>query len=175
MFSFQGFELLLMFYPFVRAEPKAILKVATFSNVFVTLFYTLLVFVSLTVFSPNELKITPEPVLYLVKSFSFRIIERPDLLFTSMWIVLVATTFICLLFVTTLGLTTMINSTKLGRYALIIGGICLIGGTSLQGIFSIESVSKFVNHLVVPLLYGLPLLILLISMMLKKKEVVKKQ
>src|SRR5699024_5947219 len=40
----------------------------------------------------------PEPVLYVVKSFAFKIIERPDLLFTAIWIVLVATTIMIVFF-----------------------------------------------------------------------------
>lgn len=175
LFSFQGFELLLIFFPFAQAEPKVVFKVASIANVFVTLFYTLLVFVCLTFFSPDELRLVPEPVLYLVKSFSFRIIERPDLLFTSMWIVLVATTFMCILFVSTLGITTVIHSTHLGRYALLIVGLCLIGGIGIQGIYEIEPISMYVNNVLVPIFYGLPILFLLVSIIFKKKEEVKKE
>src|SRR5690606_41159333 len=41
--SFQGYELLMVLYPFVQADRKGVLKAATIANLFVTFFYTFIV------------------------------------------------------------------------------------------------------------------------------------
>src|SRR5699024_7536934 len=102
--AYQGVEYLLLFAPFVKGSNKQVLYTSTFINVFITLFYTLTVLAPQLVFSSKELELITEPIFYLVKSFSFTMIERPDLLFITMWIVLVITTLIMLLFAASMSL-----------------------------------------------------------------------
>src|SRR5699024_6560587 len=119
LFSFQGFEFLLILHPFVKATPRNIIKATSIANIFITLFYTMLMLITLLYFSENELKIVPEPVLYLMKAFSSRMIERPDLLFTSMWIVLAVTTLIITVYSGTLGIMTVMHSSNLRNYTIL--------------------------------------------------------
>ncbi|VEF48290.1 spore germination protein [Bacillus freudenreichii] len=167
--SFQGFELLLLVYPFVQDNKTGVLKAATIANVFVTLFYAFLVLTSLLFFSPKELKLIPEPVLYLIKSFSFKMIERPDLLFTSMWIVLVATTYINLLYGISLGFLQVMNAKEIKYFALIAACICFLIAINFQGKYEIQFLSKVNNYFVYPLGFGLPVLLFGISILFKKK------
>lgn len=173
LFPFQGFELLLIIYPFVQATNKSLIKAASIANVFVTLFYFMLTTVIILFFSPEELKLVPEPVLYLVKAFSFRIIERPDLLFTSMWIVLVATTFIGLIYASSLGMLTITHSKNLKGYATFVAFICFLIASNIKGVYDIKFMTKLHNDFLVPIFCGLPILFLLISIIYKKKEGVK--
>src|SRR5699024_7721444 len=75
IFSVQEFAFLLILHPFVKATSRNIIKATSIANIFITLFYTMLMLITLLYFSENELKIVPEPVLYLMKAFSSRIIE----------------------------------------------------------------------------------------------------
>ncbi|MCJ8007658.1 GerAB/ArcD/ProY family transporter [Lederbergia wuyishanensis] len=168
--SFQGFELLMLLFPFVRADRKSVLKAATIANVFVTIFYTFIVLTCLLFFNPRELKLVPEPVLYLIKSFSFKIIERPDLIFTSMWIVLVATTLMSLLFVSSIGLSFVMNTKSHKYFAYITAFACFLIALIPQGKFEIEALGKINHKLVVFFAFVFPIIFLLISIIFKKKE-----
>lgn len=170
IFSFQGFEILLIIHPFVKATPKSIVKSASISNIFITLFYTMLVTATLLFFSADELKIVPEPVLYLMKAFSSRVIERPDLLFTSMWIVLVTTTLIITIYTISLGALTAMNSTNIRNYVILLTLICFILSLSFTGAYQLNFVSKLHNYIISPILYGIPILLLLTSLILRKSK-----
>lgn len=169
IFSFQGFEILLILYPLVQATNKTIIKAASIANLFITLFYTFLVGVSILFFSPEELKLVPEPVLYLIKAFSFRIIERPDLLFTSMWIVLVVTSFAGTIYASSIGLVTVMNAISFKTSVIITTVICFLLAFNFQGVYEIDFISKIQNNYFVPIFCGLPILLLFISILYKKK------
>ncbi|GIN57956.1 germination protein [Lederbergia ruris] len=171
LYAFQGFELLLIIYPFVQSKKKGVIKAATMANIFTTLFYSFLVLTSLLFFSPEEFKLVPEPVLYLIKAFSFRIIERPDLLFTSMWIVLAATAFMNTIYASSLGLSTVMNSNKIRNYVIIAACICFLLALTFHETYEIATISRIYNNFVVfPFALGLPILFLLISIIFNKKE-----
>ncbi|MBS4200351.1 GerAB/ArcD/ProY family transporter [Bacillus sp. FJAT-49732] len=168
--SFQGFELLMILFPFVQADRKSVLKAATIANVFVTFFYSFIVLTCLLFFSPQEMKLVPEPVLYLIKSFSFNIIERPDLIFTSMWIVLVATTLMSLLYVSSIGLSFVMNAKSHQYYTYIIAIACFLIALIPEGKFDIEALGKINQKLVIFFAFVLPIIFLFISFIFKKKE-----
>lgn len=168
--SFQGFESLLLIYPFVRSNKKDLVKTATLANLFVTLFYLFFVFVSLLVFSPREFSRVPEPILYLVKSFSFTIVERPDLIFTSIWIVLVATTLITILYVSFLGLSEITNSKHKKVLIYIAAGIIFFLALNFYGEYRNQFVAKFFNPFILLFAFGLPLLCTVITIVFNKKK-----
>lgn len=174
LFAFQGFEVLLIIFPFVQASNKKIIKIASGANLFVTFFYLLLVTVSMVFFSSEELKLVPEPVLYLIKGMSFRVLERPDLLFTSMWIVLVATTLIATVYIASLGLSTIKNTKGLTKYAIIVAIITFFGALFLNNRHTISTIAAFQGDVLIPIIWGFPIVLLLVSILMKKKEEVDK-
>jgi spore germination protein (amino acid permease) len=91
--SMLGFEIILLTFPMVSGTNRQKFKAVSYANLFITILYTYLVVVSFIYFSPVEIKILPEPLLYILKSYTFKIIERTDLLFLSIWIFLVFTSF----------------------------------------------------------------------------------
>src|SRR5699024_10866740 len=111
-YSFQGFEYLLFLAPFVLGTSRQITITASITNWFITGFYTFVMIANQLFFSGEELKLITEPIFYLVKSFSFRIIERPDLLFISLWIVLVITSTVILFYIISLGLASIVNTNR---------------------------------------------------------------
>lgn len=102
--SFVGFGTLLTFAAFTNGKPKQKIKVASIANAFVTFIYIFIVLVTMLTLSPDEIVLVPEPVLYIVKSFTFKVIERPDLLFTSIWVVLVITSYVLFIYVASIGM-----------------------------------------------------------------------
>lgn len=169
-YSFQGFELLLFIYPFVQSDRKGLVKTASLTNLFITVFYTFMVLISLLIFSAKELKMIPEPVLYLVKSFTFKIVERPDLIFTSIWIGLVATTIIIILYVSSQGLSAVTNTKNNSLSTYIVAGIMFVLALIFYGEYRLPHISTIFNPFIFLFTLGLPILFLLIAIIFNKKE-----
>jgi len=107
MNSLFGFEIIMFVYPYVRGTGKEILKATGFAHVFSTFVYTYLVFTCLVVFSPEELRMIPHPVLYMVKALSFSIFERADLYFLMIWAVVVVSTVMSYLYMSAKTVSTL--------------------------------------------------------------------
>lgn len=168
--AYYGFEYILLLFPFVKADPKKITRAAFYSNLFVTVFYLILTVAVMLFFGSNQIQLIPEPVLYLVKSFSFRMIERPDLIFTSIWIVLVVTTLIMLFYTLTLGVSSLFNRFFMKRAILFVAGLCFILAMSIHGEYQIRSFSEYLRPFILIFSFGLPLFIVLIIKIFHKKE-----
>src|SRR5699024_2357724 len=129
----------------------------------------MLMLITLLYFSENELKIVPEPVLYLMKAFSSRMIERPDLLFTSMWIVLAVTTLIITVYSGTLGIMTVMHSSNLRNYTILFTLLSFLLSLSLYDKHIINVVSKIHNYTSTPVLFFMPVILLLIAIIFRKR------
>lgn len=173
LYSYFGYELIVFLYPFVQPPNKGIVRSATIANIFVTLFYFLLVVITLISFTAKELLQIPEPVLFLVKSISFEIIERPDLLFTSMWIVLSATTIFIIIYISSLGLATVMRTTNLIYAAIIVTFVSFLGTLPVDDMFIMDALSKLGDRFIRPVILGVPIIFLIISIICNKKEEVE--
>jgi spore germination protein (amino acid permease) len=142
MFSMIGSDLLFFIYPYVYGTNKGKLKAVTWANVFVTLFYSYLVAVSLVCFlSPYDLNHIPETFIYLIKAYSFKIIERMDLIFLPIWIICVATTFMYFIYITSNGLAGIFKGKSHRAYLLF---VCIIT-FGIAILLSREEYIQFIN------------------------------
>ncbi|WP_338778378.1 GerAB/ArcD/ProY family transporter [Metabacillus sp. FJAT-52054] len=170
-FSMIGFEVLLILYPLVKTKTAgAILKSATWANFTVTGVYTYLTVVCQIVFSPDEMDIIPQPLLYLVKALYIQVVERFDLLFASIWIVNVSTSYVSYLFLSTEGLKTVLMKLKRPYLAY---GLC--AATFLIALFLKDEKQMYiVNDIllkfsVIPIIV-IPSLLLIIGLFFYKKK-----
>ncbi|WP_233275754.1 GerAB/ArcD/ProY family transporter [Salibacterium aidingense] len=87
--SFLGFELLLLFYPFLKEQRSSQkwAQIGHWTSVFV---YVVLMIVTLAFFSEPQLKMTIWPTLTLFKIIEFPFVERFEYLGISIWMVIVA-------------------------------------------------------------------------------------
>lgn len=166
--SFQGYETLLFIFPFVKGSPRDIVKTASMANLFVTFMYTFLVFVSIVFFSSPELTLVSEPVLYLVKSLSFRIIERPDLIFTSMWIVLIITSIIVLISLATISFTQVINQKKKTGVLYSLALLCFLLSMTVYGEYKTTNVIGLIQPLIFFFAFIIPFGLVLYSIIYHK-------
>ncbi|MGE7332040.1 GerAB/ArcD/ProY family transporter, partial [Bacillus thuringiensis] len=135
-----------------------------------TCFYTFLTLACTLFFSPKEILLIPQPVLYLIKSFELSIIERPDIVFTSSWIIIVSSTIMAFLYAASKGGAHILHSYH--RKTCTYFGACIV--------FFITSVcnkspllpflSKIVSTSGLLCAGVLPTLLLLLSFLLKKDE-----
>ncbi len=169
-FSFFGYIVSLVIYSKVLGTHKEKLKVILYAHSFVFLFYFIIVFVSFTYFSTEEITLVPEPILYMLKAFELPIIARLDLFFISIWVVNVATTFGTYLYMAGLGLSHLCpicTKTTAG----IIVGIIVLALTLYVG-YDIQKTEQL-NQLVLRMGYafslGIPLIMLPLSYVRKKR------
>ncbi|WP_198023316.1 GerAB/ArcD/ProY family transporter [Virgibacillus sp. SK37] len=168
--SMLGFELLLVLFPFIDERFRRY-SIVVAANAFVTILYTLIVFITITVFSPAEIKLIPEPVLYMLKSFKFDLVERIDLLFISVWFVSIVTTLVMYLYVASLGVTTIFkrksHAPMVGWCVLLIITVLFFSDKDIYGIVNYVRVISNASYLFI---FVLPLLLLFLSFIRKERS-----
>ncbi|WP_242272929.1 GerAB/ArcD/ProY family transporter [Bacillus cereus group sp. BfR-BA-01538] len=165
-----GFEILLVIYPFIQGKASGKLKMMVIANLLVTLFYTYVVFATLVYFSPQEMRILPEPVLYLTKSLSFHIIERTDLIFLTIWIIFVTTSFCNYVYSAASGLATLFRSKSHAMFAPFVGVIAFFCSLIPHNKAAITVFSNFLSNFAIISIFILPLFLLFVSFARNKKR-----
>ena len=172
-FSMLGFELMLILYPhFQQIGSASILKSVTVANISVTGIYCFMTIVSIVTFSPAEIEIVPQPVLYFVKSLYLKIIERIDLVFVSLWIVNVITSLTSYLFFSTEGTSFFIRKVKKVKrtFLPIIFGIIGLMIALLVKNEQMEMYNKAIIFMSYIFVILIPIVLLGISILFKKQE-----
>lgn len=171
MLSLLGYELLVICYPFTQGKSIEKLKAVSIATAFSSLFYVFLVFTSLVVFSSNELQLLPQPVLYMVKSLSFPLFERPDAYFISIWSVMSATSTISYMFMTAKGISHLYKRRdkyrKAVKYTVVFFFIVALIPQDKQMIKIFNEISAIFGYIFV---FIIPLCLLIISIIIQKKE-----
>lgn len=169
MFSINGFIVVAVVLPHVEGTPKQKFKVLSAAHWTVALIYTIVLLTSFLTFSHGEMKLLPEPYLYMIKSFSLTIIERLDLIFLSFWSISIITTYVIFIYCGAIGTMKLLQTT---RYRLIVI-ILLLVTFSIEFLpTSINEFSQMVTYINKPsayLTFLLPVLLVLLSSV-KKKE-----
>lgn len=174
-FSMLGFEVFLFIHPFVQSSGKEKLRAITTSNIFVTFFYTFMVFASLIFFEPiRDIALTPEPLLYMIKAYSFQILERTDLFFLSLWLVIVATSIANWLLLSAMGLASLVKKKNYASFLPLVAGINLVLAILTDQGRDFESFNHFLGPTHYIFIVIIPVLLLILSFVLSKKEVVSK-
>lgn len=128
--AFAGFEIFLFIHSFTDIPSKKKLKIynaAIWTVASLYLIATLICFM----FFPNSAKNIENAVVYLLVPMQFTIVERVEVFFLAGWTVMMATSFICFLFVCSLGIMKLRKSASHVKYVL---PIC-IGSFILTVIF----------------------------------------
>ncbi|MDQ6598200.1 GerAB/ArcD/ProY family transporter [Bacillus salipaludis] len=174
-FSMLGFELFLFIHPHVESSGNEKLVAITTANIFVTFFYTFLVVAALVYFEPNlDIGLTPEPLLYMIKAYSFQVLERTDLFFLSLWLVIVATSIANWLLLSAMGLASLFRKKNYARLLPIVAGINLILALIPDQGRDFENFNHFLGPTHYIFIGIIPVLLLILSWVLSKKEVMKK-
>lgn len=170
-FSMLGFELLVILFPYFQHHgDRSILLSASVANIIVTFVYTFLTIVSIVTFSPEELTIVPEPVLYYVKSLYLQIVERVDLVFVSLWVVSVITSLTSYLFVATEGCSFIFKRFKRSYFTLFIGSAAYAIALFPKKEADMDIFNKVVLNISYLFVLIFPLFLLGISLIFKKNE-----
>lgn len=82
-----GFEFFLVVFPMVEGSGGGKLKSVALASAVVVLLYAFTVFICSTAFSPQQLDLMPEPVIYLLRSIPLGTMDRADFLFLPIWLI----------------------------------------------------------------------------------------
>ncbi|SER71908.1 GerAB/ArcD/ProY family transporter [Salipaludibacillus aurantiacus] len=166
--SMLGFELILFIYPFIQAAKKDITKVSSYAIWFTTFVY---VFTSITAylfFSPDEIVLVPNPVLYMLKAFSSPVIDRLDLIFISVWIISVTTSLMTYLFLASQYTQVIFSLKKRKSTVFYLGVLILSIALFFESNEAIDTLSEFVGSVSYTFIVFIPV-ILLITALIRKK------
>jgi spore germination protein (amino acid permease) len=163
-----GFEGILFMFPFIMDNKKGVLKTISIANIFITIFYTYFIFITLITFSPDQLAQMREPILNLFRGVSYKMIDRMDLLFISIWIVPMTTSLIAYLYFASKSLNL---EKKDYPKAVIINGIIIFFITLIPHEDKIITLfNKYVSYLSYAVVFIVPTLLLILSLLFKKHE-----
>jgi spore germination protein (amino acid permease) len=171
LFPLVGYEVILVIYPFVEGKNSGKLKAASLGNMVITLFYTFEVFTSLIIFSPAVMPTVSEPLIYMLKGFSFQVIQRIDLIFLSLWVFIVTTAIVSWIYMATVGLARFFHRNehkKAVPYAIFIIFILamMAQDPSISDFF--DRTLKIAHYTFV---VGIPLILLCLTYLTRKRRI----
>lgn len=160
-----GFEIVLILFPFVAGTSREILKAASLGNWIAVAFYTFLTFTCLVVFAPQEIVLIPEPVIFMTRAFTLRVVERVDLIFLSAWVVYVLTSFVTYIHLISIGVQELWGDRGhvRGKSASFVGLAAFIPAVFISNPGTIKMLDKMISITGYLMLVGIPLLYLLLS------------
>jgi spore germination protein (amino acid permease) len=174
-FSMLGFEVFLFIHPYVQSSGKEKLIAITTANIFVTFYYTFMVFAGLVYFETNvDIALTPEPLLYMIKAYSFQVLERTDLFFLSLWLVIVATSIANWLLLSAMGLASFVRKKHYARFLPVVAVFYLVLALLPDQERDFEHFNQFLGPTHYIFIGLIPVLLLILSFVLSRKEVVNK-
>lgn len=170
IYGFLGAETALFFLAFVHEpEKKGAVKGALWAQAVISVFYLYLFIASIIMFSPKEIVLIPEPVLYMLKAITFKIIERLDLVFITVWMTAAATTIISYTYLAGMGLSKLLKI-KHKKAILASTGFIFILTFIPQGQMEINSIGRAVSLAGLIFSTGLPLTMYIAAALLKKGD-----
>ncbi|WP_342479854.1 GerAB/ArcD/ProY family transporter [Paenibacillus sp. FSL L8-0340] len=167
--SMYGFELMLIIYPLSEGTDKQKLITVSLSNLFVTLFYFFVVSTCLMFFNSEQIKMIPEPVIYLMKSLSFFIVDRADILFLPIWAITLVCSIVSYCYAASMGLSALLrrkSHRNFTPFVKITTFIIALAPVTSVGIHLLDTASTYAAYFFIG---GLPLVMLIISLMIKRK------
>ncbi|MED3982069.1 GerAB/ArcD/ProY family transporter [Priestia megaterium] len=171
IFSMLGFEFMLFLYPYVQATDARKLVAVSSANLFVTLFYMYMVFASLIFFETRQdLYLTPQPLLYMIKSYSFQIIERIDLFFLSIWIISVVTSIASWIFLASNGFKYFFGRANHAGFLPYTAGIVFIITLLPRNETDLQKFNKILEPAHLGFIVVIPLFLFLFSFFFAKKR-----
>ncbi|MBU0906428.1 MAG: spore germination protein [Firmicutes bacterium] len=163
-----GFEGLLFMFPYVIHNTKGLLKTTSFANLFVTSFYTFITFLCLIKFSPEQLQQIREPVLYLFRGLAYKMFDRIDLIFLSIWIVPMTTSIIMYLFLASKSISGQKMSYK---KTVLVNGVLIFLISLIPHTDEITNLmNKYVSYFSYAVIMVLPVFLLILSFIFKRHE-----
>ncbi|WP_026476264.1 GerAB/ArcD/ProY family transporter [Alkaliphilus transvaalensis] len=128
-YAFAGYEVIMIYYPYISNKSKHITKYSVLSILLVTIFYTATVISQIALYGHEEIQHVLYPSINYLRAVDFPFIERMELFFTIFW-----------------------TLTVLGTVGLQYFATSIV----LQSVFK-NKTTRFFTYLLAPLVFGLSL------------------
>ncbi|MDU0206033.1 MULTISPECIES: GerAB/ArcD/ProY family transporter [Paenibacillus] len=164
--AYAGYELLLYVFPTLSyRKKKDVFLVMTAANGCTTLFYMLISIIVTFNFSENQLRVIPEPMVFILRQFKWPVVQSLDIVFMTIWLSVTTVTAYVYLFLAARYISFTFGKEK-GNHAVIVWllGIFCFGlglfGSDRKVIFQFSNYHSFATLIVIAII---PSLLLLIS------------
>lgn len=157
--AFVGIESYLVLRKYVLEDEKVAGKPLLIFHLIVSLFLGASVLGSELYFMLKEIRLIPDPILYILKSQKVTFVKRLDIFFSYIWLAWSIVTINLFLFNIRIALYD-----KKGKYSnlllFVIHGIILVGPLFLVGLFEVELVRTYLVYLFYPFAIIIPMIII---------------
>lgn len=167
--SMFGFEMILIVYPLSEGTNKQRLMTISLASWFVTLLYVFVVSTCLMAFNSEQIKMIPEPVIYLVKSLNFYIVDRADILFLPIWAITLVCSIVSYCYAASIGLSVLFSRKShknFTPFVKISTFMIALAPVTPAGIHLFDTAATYASYV---LIAGLSMVLLMISLFMKKK------
>ncbi|WJH37268.1 spore germination protein [Paenibacillus sp. CC-CFT747] len=165
-----GYDMMFFIYARTRGSDKAKLYYALVGTAGVCLLYTYTFVMSAMFFSPMELPLVPEPALYMLKEITFKIVERTDLLFLSVWIIMAITSAVSYLYGSSLGGAELWKGRSRRKLMLPLAVVSFLIPIYLNDEWKLQAWNKVISKCSPFVTFFIPLILLAVSRFAKKNQ-----
>lgn len=168
--TFVGFEVFLIYFAFTKhSKQRAALWSTIFAVLFVTILSMSIVIVSTMMLSPEEMKVTLTPVLYLLSAIDVHVLNRLDLIFLSIWGPVVLMTIIGYSFAAGMGISKVFRLNH--NISVSLFGMCLFIISTIFYYKEITIHDIWIELFILIFGIGIPLIFFLLTVFFKKGAV----
>lgn len=167
--AYTGYETLLVYFAFIHQPKKgASMKGSVFAIIFVTFLYTYIMLQATIFYSPAELKIILEPVIYMLRAVNMHLLQRFDLIFLSIWGIVVTASIISYSYLGSMGISKLLrmkHNVAVILASIVVFSLSIVCHTNLQQI----DLSAWILRL--NMIFGIliPVILLILAIILKRK------
>ncbi|MFF2876493.1 GerAB/ArcD/ProY family transporter [Gottfriedia sp. NPDC057991] len=169
--TYAGYELLLIVFPFVKCKKKKDILIAmSVANGITTIFYTFICFIATYNFSENQLNLIPEPLVFILRKFRWPVVQSLDILFITVWLSVTLVTAYIYLFLSARYFA-FLGKKEIQNHPLLvwmIAIVCFVAGVSFSNRHFLSGFAQYHNIATALMIIGLPTLFLLISFVKEK-------
>ncbi|WNB93366.1 GerAB/ArcD/ProY family transporter [Bacillus sp. NEB1478] len=167
--SYLGFELLFIYYPFIK-KPETSQKWFHFGNFFTTFLYLYLMIITLVFYTPDYLKKTIWPTLAMWKIFELPFVERFEFIGIASWAVVILPN-ICLTFWAASRVSKRLFHFKQKKALIVFLVVALIIGPLLKDRTTIDYVNTLLSRVGFYFIYVyIPFLFIIYHIMSKARK-----
>lgn len=171
-FAINGYIVMSLIFPYVKATAAEKIKVVSLAHWFVFFIYLVVVLACYMTFSAGEMKLLPEPFLYLIKSFSLPIVERIDLIFLCLWSVIVITTYAIFVYCGVIGTMTLFRSSRYHLFVILALLTTFLVNLPQDSIFEVRQMMTGTDLFGSIMTFIVPLFILMTAAVFKRRSTV---
>ncbi|KJD44390.1 GerAB/ArcD/ProY family transporter [Paenibacillus terrae] len=165
-----GFEFILVVFPMVEGKSKGKLKSLLLADGVVVLLYGFTILTCTSVFSPQQLDLMPEPVIYLLRSIPLGTMDRVDFIFLPIWLISIFGSISGYYYAASYGLGYLFKQKNHKQAVPFVVFVSCIIACIPQKREDFDLVGTIANNSAYFFLIALPLLLLILSYIFNKKE-----